>query len=101
MFEAVWRKYTLVFEGEQRSRLLLVLVQSGVAWTIGPMTCERASLATAQEMKVAPAQQRLPALFQRVSGNCSHGLNESSDSELDPEQAASAAPKTEEKPPKA
>jgi len=39
-FEAAWRQFNVSFEGENKSRLLLVLVQSGQDWEVGPITVD-------------------------------------------------------------
>jgi len=40
-FEAAWRKFSCAFDDERRSRLLMVLVQSGVSTEMGTITCEK------------------------------------------------------------
>ena len=39
-FEAAWRRYTCSFENERKSRLLMVLVQSGQSTEFGHVKCE-------------------------------------------------------------
>lgn len=40
-FEAAWRRYTCSFENERKSRLLMVLVQSGQSTEFGHVKCEK------------------------------------------------------------
>lgn len=40
-FEAAWRKYACLFENEHKSRLLMVLVQSGQSTEFGHIKCEQ------------------------------------------------------------
>jgi len=40
-FEAAWRKYACSFENENKSRLLMVLVQSGQSTEFGHIKCEK------------------------------------------------------------
>lgn len=40
-FQAAWRRYQCNFYSESESRLLMVLVQSGMDWEMGPISCKR------------------------------------------------------------
>jgi hypothetical protein len=51
-FEAAWRRYTSEFIGERKSRLLLVLFQSGIDTEFGSISCKR--ITTPRKLGTSP-----------------------------------------------
>ena len=79
-FEAAWRKFTVHFSNETRSRLLMVLVQSGQHTEMGTVTCRpgqtlssgssqasSTTTTTGKENSSSRSQTRLTSMFSKGS----------------------------------